>query len=74
MTKEIDNRLFGHRRYLYSNNLDKPLENYIDTDIVRDFNFYQKKIQELQPIYQRDYINPYDNSKVTFLEYQKITP
>lgn len=74
MTKEIDNRLFGHRRYFYSNNLDKPLENYIDTDIVRDFNFYQKKIQELQPIYQRDYINPYDNSKVTFLEYQKITP
>ena len=74
MTKEIDNRLFGHRRYFYSNNLDKPLENYIDTDIVRDFNFYQKKIQELQPIYQRDYINTYDNSKVTFLEYQKITP
>lgn len=74
MTKEIDNRLFGHRRYFYSNNLDKPLENYIDTDIVRDFNFYQKKIQELQPIYQKDYINPYDNSKVTFLEYKKITP
>ena len=71
MTKEIDNRLFGHRRYFYSNNLDKPLENYIDTDIVRDFNFYQKKIQELQPIYQKDYINPYDNSKVTFLEYKR---
>ena len=73
MTKDIDNRLFGHRRYFYSNNLNKPLENYIDTDIVRDFNFYQKKIQEFQPIYHNDYINLYDNSKVSFLEYKKIT-
>lgn len=73
MTKDIDNRLFGHRRYFYSNNLNKPLENYIDTDIVRDFNFYQKKIQEFEPIYHNDYVNPYDNSTVSFLEYKKIT-
>lgn len=73
MTKDIDNRLFGHRRYFYSKNLNKPLENYIDTDIERDLKFYQKKIQESELIYQRNYINPYDNTTVSFLEYKKIT-
>lgn len=73
MTKDIDNRLFGHRRYFYSNNLTKPTEVYLDTDVDDDFTFYRKKIQELKQIYQQNYINPYDNSNVLFLEYEKIT-
>lgn len=68
MTKDIDNRLFNHRRYFYSRNLTKPTESYIDLDNTRDNEYLQKIIQEKELIYQNDYINPYDNSEVSFLE------
>ncbi len=72
MTKDIDNRLFGHRRYFCSRNLKKPKENYINLEQEREKEFYQKKIQEMEVIYQSDYINSYDNTSVTFLELKKI--
>lgn len=70
MTKDIDNRLFGHRRYLYSQNLSIPKESYIDTNEKQDKDFYQQKIQDKELIYQNEYINPYDGSLVTFLEFK----
>lgn len=71
MTKDIDNRLFNRHRYFYSKNLDKPKTNYINLDNEIDCNFYKNKIQDTQLIYQNEYINPYDNSKVIYLEYTK---
>lgn len=71
MTKDIDNRLFGYRRYLYSQNLSMPKESYINTENKLDYDFFTKKIQDKALIYENVYINPYDNSKVTFLEFQK---
>ncbi len=71
MTKDIDNRLFNRHRYFYSRNLKKPLENYINLDNETDKEFYKKIIQDKNLIYQNEYINPYDNSKVTFLELTK---
>lgn len=71
MTKDIDNRLFGHRRYLYSQNLSIPKSSYINTNEKLDNDFYQQKIQDKELIYQNEYINPYDNSLVTFLEFHK---
>ena len=71
MTKDIDNRLFGHRRYLYSQNLSIPKESYINSDSEQEYDFFTKKIQDKKLIYENVYINPYDNSKVTFLEFQK---
>lgn len=68
MTKDIDNRLFGYHRYFYSQNLSKPIENYIDTENSIDNNFYKKIIQDKQLIYQNEYINSFDGTKVTFLE------
>lgn len=70
MTKDIDNRLFGHRRYLYSQNLSIPKSSYIDTNNKIDNDFYQQKIQDKELIYQNEYINPYDGSLVTFLEFK----
>lgn len=70
MTKDIDNRLFGHRRYLYSQNLSIPKTSYIDTNEKLDNDFYQQKIQDKELIYQNEYINPYDGSLVTFLEFK----
>lgn len=69
MTKDIDNRLFGFRRFLYSQNLILPKSSYIDVNDERDFEFYQQKIQGKELIYQSDYINPYDNTTVSFLEF-----
>lgn len=47
MTKDIDNRLFGHRRYLYSQGLKKPSVIYLDSETndrllkILDFNYYE---------------------------------
>lgn len=71
MTKDIDNRLFNRHRYFYSRNLIKPTDNFIDTDNEKELNFYIKKIQDKELIYQNKYINPYDNSEVSFLEFYK---
>lgn len=69
MTKDVDDRLFGHRRYFYSSNLNKPKESYIDLDDPKQLDFFQKKIQEKEVIYQNSYINTYDNGEVSFLEF-----
>ncbi len=69
MTKDIDNRLFNRHRYFYSRNLIKPVANYINLDDTIDNDFYQKIIQDKKLIYENEYINPYDNTKVSFLEY-----
>lgn len=71
MTKDIDNRLFNRHRYFYSRNLNTPKENYIDLDNPRDMAFYKKIIQDSNLIYYNDYLNPYDNSQINFLEYLK---
>lgn len=68
MTKDIDNRLFNHRRYFNSRNLVKPYEKYLDITNEKDLELYEKITQENELIYQNDYINPYDDSKVSFLE------
>lgn len=69
MTKDIDNRLFNHRRYYYSSNLNMPKESYINLDNEKERDFFIKKIQDKELIYHNEYINHYDNSNVTFLEF-----
>lgn len=71
MTKDIDNRLFSHRRYFYSQNLQHPKASFVDLSKELDKDFYKKIIQDKDLIYQNEYVNPYDNCKVTFLEYLK---
>lgn len=71
MTKDIDKRLFSHHRYFYSQNLNKPIKNYINLDNKTEKDFYRKKIQEKELIYQNEYINPYNDEKVIFLEFLK---
>lgn len=70
MTKNIDNRLFSHHRYFYSQNLNTPQENYINLLNSKEKDFYIKKIQDKSLIYKNEYINPYNNEKVIFLEYR----
>lgn len=69
MTKDIDNRLFNKHRYFYSRNLNKPKESFIDLDNNRERDYYIKKTQGKELIYQNEYINTYDDSTVKFLEF-----
>ena len=69
MTKDIDNRLFNRHRYFYSKNLRKPQTSYIDLNELKHKEFYIKKLQEKDLIFEREYINPYNNESVQFLEY-----
>lgn len=69
MTKDIDNKLFGYRRFFYSQNCFVPKVSYIDSFDKKQMEFLQEKIQDLELIYQNEYLNTYDDSKVSFLEY-----
>lgn len=69
MTKDIDNRLFGFRRFFYSQNCITPKVCFIDSLDKKEIDFLQQKIQDKELIYQNEYFNTYDDSKVTFLEF-----
>lgn len=56
MTKDIDNRLFSKRRYLYSSNLEKPVEYNLDLSNLEDFNTFCLLFKdEYNLTYFRDY-------------------
>ncbi len=69
MTKDIDDRLFGRRRFFYLQNCIVPKISYIDSMDSRDLEFLQKKIQDKELIYQNKYLNAYDDSEVSFQEF-----
>ena len=69
MTKDVDNRFFGQRRFFYSQNCIVPKISYIDSMDSRDLEFLQKKIQDKELIYQNKYLNAYDDSEVSFQEF-----
>lgn len=71
MTKDIDNRLFGHHRYLNSKNLKMPRELYLNneyngTDFLNLFyveNTYKK-------VFENSYLD-YEGDQINFIEYKK---
>lgn len=69
MTKDIDNRLFGRRRYFYSQNLNKPKIEYLDIDNLRHKEYLGKILKSKELIYQNNYINPYNSENVLFQEF-----
>lgn len=71
MTKDIDERLYNRHRYFYSRNLNKPKADFLNLENEKDLEFYKKIIQDKQLIYQNEYLNPYDNSQVEYLEFMK---
>ncbi len=63
MTKDIDNRLFGHRRYLCSQCLSKPSTIYLDSE------FNQNKIDELINNSSKTFNNIYSDINGLVIEY-----
>lgn len=71
MTKDIDNRLFGKRRYLYSQNLTSPTTSYLNLDRVEDFIKY---IDLFDDDMTENYSNIYHdvfNNVINFKEFVK---
>lgn len=72
MTKDIDNRLWGRRRYLYSSNLKTPKIFYLNDNKVLDFiRMYGTIEKEYERQYENIYYDVYDN-KIQFIEYKKL--
>ena len=70
MTKDIDNRLFGFRKYSCSYNLKKPKEVYIDLKDNKDVLFYLKSLNGTEICYKNKYYDKFGN-EVFYLEYLK---
>lgn len=70
MTKDIDNRLFGHRRYLASRDLIKPKVMYINDDNLRDDAYLQKIMKNTELKFNNIYLD-YFNDVIVFSEYKK---
>lgn len=68
MTKNIDNRLFNHHRYFYSQNLQKPKESFINIDKKIEKEYLTKKLKNKTIIYENDYLNPLTNEIINFQE------
>ncbi len=68
MTKTVDNRLFGHRRYFYSLNLKKPSISYLNLNNFRDKKILEKILTNKSIIYSNVYLNKFDNEKINFIE------
>ena len=71
MTKDVDNRLFSHRRYYSSKKLIKPISNFVDMSNKKNLDFYAKAIKDKTLIFEKVYENIHDKSMVIFEEYLK---
>lgn len=72
MTKDCDNRLYGHRRYLNSTNLIKPHESYLDLSDIKHFEYLEKILKNKNIDYQNQYLD-YFGDEVDFFEFKKST-
>lgn len=69
MTKDCDSRLFGIRRYTSSQNLIKPIEDYINIEDQKHIEYFINLIQDKQCIYENIYQDNFDND-ISFKEYK----
>ncbi len=70
LTKDIDNRLFGRRRYFHSQNLIIPKEYFIDCKNDEEFYYYLDFINKSEIVYKQDYLDYFENV-INFVEYKE---
>lgn len=69
MLKDFDNRLFGRRRYLYSQNLNKPRPSILDLDKPEDLNILQSIINDRNIRFESSYKDKLTGEDVQFVEF-----
>lgn len=68
MTKDIDNKLFGKKRYFYSQNLDKPFETYLNLSNSKDFDYFMNIMKNSDQEYKSVYKDIYTGQEIEFIE------
>lgn len=68
MTKDADKRLYGHRRYLNSNNLNRPAVSYIDLNQEKDLNYLDNLINGMKISFEKTYFDTFSNQDINYLE------
>ena len=71
MTKDIDNRLFGKKRYFFSLNLNQPKIDYLNLDNPKDFDYFLDLTSGSNIEYQSEYIDNYTKNTIKFMEIKK---
>ena len=69
MSKDCDNRLFGVKRYTYSQNLEKPVEEVLNTFNERDLNYLISLLNDADCIYNNSYQDVFNNT-INFSEFK----
>lgn len=69
MTKDVDERLYGHRRYLCSQNLIKPSLSYIDLDNENDLIYFTNLITNKNLDFTDKYFDTYTKSDIIYYEF-----
>lgn len=69
MTKDIDNRLFGKKRYFNSKDLIMPKEYYINCENDEEFNYILDIINNYEEVYSNGYLD-INKEVVHFKEYK----
>lgn len=59
MTKDIDTKLFGKKRYFFSQNLDKPEEEFLNLSNDKDYNYFLNLLQDKKIQYKNSYKDKY---------------
>lgn len=72
MTKDIDNKLFGKHRYFNSQNLIKPVTEFLDLTKEEDYNYFMKLTNNTSVEYTSNYKDIYTDSDITFFELLNI--
>lgn len=70
MTKDIDNRLWGHRRYLYSYNLKRPTTIFLDSNTDKEFLTLIELKNTCSEQFKNSYYDVFGN-EISFIEYKK---
>lgn len=72
MTKDVDNRLFGSRKYHFSRNLIQPKEYYIDLGEIKQFEYLKNLTTNCEVKFNNIYKNKYNFEDVIFFEYKNL--
>lgn len=72
MTKDVDNRLWGKRRYLASRNLKRPSTVYLDEKEFRDWLRLTSIETSMNLTYSNVYNTKVTNEPIMFQEYKRV--
>ena len=71
MTKDIDNRLFGKRRYLNSTNLKQPVEGYLNANDSQELLRCLVSLNGFEVKYKNTYCDIF-GEEIEFFEYKEV--